>query len=64
MYSEISATLKHVLFNQYDFKLTDNEEKETYRKQWYYCNQLQTTVVVLMNFNSCITQYYIQDINA
>ena len=64
MYSEISATLKHVLFSSHDFKLNDSEEKEHYRKQWYYCNQLSVTVMVLMNFNSCVTQYYIQDINA
>ena len=64
MHSEISATLVRVLFDQYDFKSTDSEEKETYVKYWYYCNQLDTTILVLINFNSCVTQYYIQDINA
>ena len=64
MHSEISATLKHLLFAKYDFNMTDSEEKESHRKQWYYCNQLDTTIMVLMNFNSCVTQYYIRDINA
>lgn len=63
MKSEISYALKSALFSKYCFVMTVNHVNSDCRTEWFYCEELQTTVISVQNFHSCVIQYYIEDIN-
>ena len=64
MYSQISKALYLQLIENNHFVNCDSEQKENAIKMWYYCKDIETTILVIENYLSCTQSYYVQDVNA
>lgn len=64
MYSQISKALYLQLIDNNHFVNSDSEQKEHAIKMWYYCKDIETTILIVDNYLSCTQSYFIQDVNA
>ena len=61
MYAEITKKTFYTLLDE-DIKCSHVKEEEHARKLYY--NIDDTVLLSIINYVSCVTQYYIRDINA
>ena len=59
---EVTKKTFNLLFDNSNF--SDNEQEETYNKEYYFNKELEQGGIIIHNFVSSVIQYYLIDINA
>lgn len=64
MYAQISDKMYAHLTENFQFVLTDRQELSNGFKRWYYCEELEQSILVVTSCVANTDSYHVQDINA